>query len=245
MKIFRLRRAARWRLLRRRVFDWPSIFIAFSGVALWMLWPNNISSISVIPQLQEPMVSFVSQNSSKHQLIGSPTVFALPSIYGFNAIDNNIGMPPDVKDVWYNSSPHYLARNIMGDNDDKISELLSIETGHHQNKKDNNRFRIEENPIFTAVLNNIRKINIVYYGELRKYKFEVPEIDTRLFDKEKSWIIRLLVQIDKAGYPNQVFIEKGSNIPEVDAEIIRLVNQGKLKLPGKSCEGRITVNFGL
>ncbi len=244
MKIFRLRRAARWRLLRRRVFDWPSIFIAFSGVALWMLWPNNLSSISVIPQLQEPMVSFVLQKSSKHQLIGSPTVFALPSIYGFNAIDNNIGMP-DVKDVWYNSSPHYLARNIMDGNDDKISKLLSIETDYHQNKKDNNRFRIDEPPIFAAVSTNNRKINIVYYGELRKYKFEVPEIDTRLFDKDKSWIIRLLVQVDEKGYPNQVFIEKGSNIPEVDAKIIRLVNQGRLNIPGKPCEGRVTVNFGL
>ena len=244
MKTFRLRRAARWRLLRRRVFDWPSIFIACSGIAIWLLWPNNLSSISASSRLQKPMVSFVTQNPKKRQLRRSPTVFALPSIYGFGALDDTAGMP-DVKNVWYNSSPHYLARSAVDDNDGKIMELLSITTGHQQKKNGNSRVIIEKKPIFTATLGDNRKINVVFRGDLRKYKFEVPEIDIKSFDEDKSWLIRLLVQVNEKGYPYHIFIEKGSNIPEVDAKIIRLVNQGRLNLPGTCCEGRVTVNFGL
>lgn len=76
-------------------------------------------------------------------------------------------------------------------------------------------------------------------------QFEMPEIDIKSFDVDKSWIIRLLVEMSEKGYPVQVFIEKGSNIPDVDAKIIRMVNQSRLNEPGKSCEGRVTINFGL
>lgn len=244
MKIFRLRRAARWRLLRRRGFDWPSIFIACSGLGLWLLWPNNLSSISKMPQLQKPMVSFIMQKSGAQQLYRNPTIFALPSIYGFGAINDVSGMP-DVKDVWYNSSPHYLARDAVGDNEDRTLKILNSATDQQQRKINNLRVILERKSIFTDSLVTNRKINVVYHGDLRKYKFEMPEIDIKSFDKDKSWIVRLLVHVDEKGYPDQIFIEKGSNIPEVDAKIIRLINQGRLKLPGKSCEGRVTVNFGL
>ena len=244
MRKIRLRRAARWRLLRRRVFDWPSIFIAFSGIALWWLWPNNLTGISVTPRLQKPIVSFVTQNAEKKELISSPTVFALPSIYGFSAINEASAMP-DVNDAWYNSSPHYLARDTVSTNDSEIVKLISITTDRQNKLFSNSRITAGVKPIFTASAEAKRKIDVISYGDLQKYQFEMPEMDITLFDENKSWIIRLLVQVDEKGYPDQVFVEKGSNIPEVDAKIIRLINQGRLKKTGLSCEGRITVNFGL
>ena len=244
MKTFRLRRAARWRLLRRRVFDWPSIFIAFSGIALWWLWPHNLTGISVTPKLQEPIVSFVTQNAEKKQFLSSPTVFVLPSIYGFGAMNDSSAMP-DVNDAWYTSSPHYLARDVVDDKGSVIIELTSITTDIPSEMFSHSRVTVGSKPIFTVSLETKRKINIVPYGDLRKYQFEIPEMNIKLFDKDKSWIVRLLVQVDAKGYPDQIFIEKGSNIPEVDATIIQLVNQGRLKQSGTACEGRITVNFGL
>ena len=244
MKTFRLRRAARWRLLRRRVFDWPSIFIACSGIALWWLLPDNLTNISVIPRLQKPMISFVTQNIGNQQLLRSPTVFALPSIYGFGAINDLSGMP-DVNDVWYNSSPHYLARDSTGNSDSEVMKLLTITTDRQPGIFINRRVTAINKSIFTASSSSERKINVVSHGKLREFKFKMPEMDIKSFDRDKSWIIRLLVEMDEKGYPVQVFIEKGSNIPEVDAKIVRLVNQGRLNEPGKPCEGRITINFGL
>ena len=244
MKTFRLRRAARWRLLRRRVFDWPSIFIAFSGIALWWLWPSNLTGISITPRLKKPIVSFVTQDAENKQFISSPTVFALPSIYGFSAINDASAMP-DVNAAWYNSSPHYLARDTVSANGSEIVELISTINDRQNKILSNNRATAGGQTIFTTSAATKRKINIVSHGDLRKYQFEMQEMDVNLFDKDKSWIVRLLVQVDEKGYPDQVFIEKGSNIPEVDAKIIRLINQGRLKKTGLSCEGRITVNFGL
>ena len=242
MKVFRLRRAARWRLLRRRVFDWPSIFIVCFGIALWGSWPANIKNISAVEKLQEPTVSFVMQIDDK-QLLRSPTVFALPSIYGFGAVDEASGMP-DVDDVWYKSSPHYLAREVT-DNDAEIVKLISIKTEHGQKLLVNNRVTIENEPIFTVNEKAERGLSIVFHGNLHKYGFETPELDVKLFDADKSWIIRLLVEVDEKGYPNQVFVEKSSSIPRVDAQMIRFINQGRLKQAGIPCEGRITINFGL
>ncbi len=244
MKRFRLRRAARWRLLRRRVFDWQSILIAIGGISIWWLLPNDVTNISAIPRLQKPMVSFVTQNVGNQQLLRSPTIFALPSIYGFGAIDDTSGMP-DVNDIWYNSSPHYLARDLDGNNDSKIADLLSFTTDRQSKIYINRRVTAVGEAIFADDLNSERKINIVPHGKLREYKFEMPEIDIKSFDVDKSWIIRLLVEMSEKGYPVQVFIEKGSNIPDVDAKIIRMVNQSRLNEPGKSCEGRVTINFGL
>jgi hypothetical protein len=149
---------------------------------------------------------------------------------------------PDVIDSWYSSSPHYLARDVVGD--DKIIKLISI-TGEDKDFTISHRVIADNNPVFTVAVRKSRKINIVYHGDLREYEFVLPELDENVFDKDKSWIIRLMVQINEEGYPEQIFIEKGSNIPEVDAKIIRLVNQGRLKQPGKRCVGRMTVNFGL
>lgn len=244
MKRFRLRGKARWRLLKKRLLDLPSIVIAFSGIALWCLWPSGMRNISNIPKLQAATVSFVALNTDKQQLLKSPTIFALPSIYGFGATDDVSGMP-DVTDKWYNSTPHYLARDVTNNNDSEIIKLISINTKSQKDIFADHRMGLSTIPIFKDNEATNRELSVVFYGDLRKYKLEIPELGLKSFDDDKSWVMRLFVQIDEKGYPEQIFIEKGSNIPEFDAKIIRMINKGRLKWPGIRCEGRIIVNFGL
>ncbi|MCK5529257.1 MAG: hypothetical protein KAI74_06205 [Kiritimatiellae bacterium] len=239
----RLSQVARWRLLRKRLLDWPSICIAVSGAAIWGLWlSTGLTKVDVTRRLQKPMVSFVSANSGESQFSRSPTIFALPSIYGFGAMDDSSGMP-DVDDVWYTSSPHYLARNVVADGS-RDAKLISMRV-QRSILAPNRRVSTEKGDVFTTNLSTERKLSIVYYGDLRKYEFALPNIDKKTFDQNESWLVRLVVRVDKDGYPDQIFVEKGSSVAGVDSKLVRLINQGKLKQAGESCEGQITINFGL
>lgn len=243
MNKIRIGQVARWRLLRKRLLDWPSICIAISGAVIWGLWlSTDLTKINVTRKLLKPMVSFVSADSDESRFSRSPTIFALPSIYGFGAMDDSSGMP-DVDGAWYKSSPHYLARNVVydGNRGIKLIRMRAQQTVLATNR----RVAMVKDDVFTANLSDERKLSIVYYDDLRKYEFALPAIDEKIFDQNESWLVNLVVQVDKDGYPDHIFVEKGSSVTAVDKKLVSLVNQGRLKQAGTRHEGRMTINFGL
>ncbi len=243
MKLLNRRQLARWRLLRRKTFDLPAILISFSGIFLWVFLPHNIPMVKNIPKLPPPQVIYTGDTSGPRQFIKSPTIFALPSIYGFS-VTNNIPDMPDISEYWYKLSPHYLneEQKMASYNIDSILQIDAVDgVDMFSHIVD-----INTPPVLGPIKKSARILTVKCKGCLADRGFSIPDkLKKELVTENQSWMAKVFVQIGETGYPEQLFLEKSSKLPKIDAKILKILHYSRIKEPGTPCEGYVIINFGL
>jgi hypothetical protein len=88
-------------------------------------------------------------------------------------------------------------------------------------------------------------LSVATEGDLRRFGFEAAALPPDLARRSGlPWLARLYVQCGADGRTEDVFVEKGSGDPKLDAGVVRAVAAGRLRQAGTACGGRVTLNYG-
>lgn len=220
----------------RGIMGLPSLLVALSWAAVWLLWTPTAGTRLV----ERPPAA-------------TRTVFSEPDPADFAAMDprdiirlqrraDEMDAPSSAVISHYAAGPSYLQRGPLGtkrEDDLPYRSALCPEPGP-QKYRPNWR----EKAVFRPPSPVEPRLVIQCSGELRKYGFHLQELVSRMLALGKApRQVAVHVKTDENGRVEHVFLDESSGDAQVDQRVLKAIYRGRLVTKGARCSGSVTVSF--
>jgi hypothetical protein len=212
----------------------PSVFIAVGWVALWLLWPFQLTAERRGRPAVPPAVGFVGDAKAAPWYV-EPDWFASPSRPGFGMPDVTTAVDSTTPDPSKKIEPRFYARTMSVD-EPGVVEPVASETNREY------RLRAERRRVFT-VPGETPAVVAVMSPALVACGYVLPVFDDeRLTGHGKPWQVVARVELAEDGATESVMVEMGCDDPVINATIARCLHRAKADRPAGRCSGRVTVS---
>lgn len=240
--------ASRWRRSRFGVWqqwvDAPTILIAVSWVALWMLWPTLPESDAGTASGRLGMVCAREGALPPLERYKRPDLIAFSSPLSFVPHARTRSPVPALTHA-REARAHMLPR-VETAEVRQISQPDAVALGAEA-------VRCVRPPNLPAL-----KPGAGAGGVARVTPMVAVEVSaglganrpvwssgdrTQLFSGSRPWEVELSLTLDEAGHPGRVFLEQESGDPEIDRAVVRILSRPDVWRHGTAGRGRVLVSF--
>jgi hypothetical protein len=227
----------------RQWIDYPTIFIAFSGVALWSLWPKlPVTDTDRIPRRQALVVAR-DRTADPGDWHKRPDLIAFPSLVSFAPM---AGGDDAATGVEYHSEGqvHLLERSRGADGTvaapsvvalaaEAAREISSARTPRLHAPRGAKRSKRSEAPVTVNVSAGLGRV--------------VPRWSATdeavLFTLGRAWEVELSLTIADDGRPESVFVERGCGDSAIDRAVMRTLSRPDVWKGATEGSGTVLVSF--
>ena len=232
------KRAARY---VRGIMGIPSFVVAAMWVGIWFLWPDAGRS-SLPSDMPTPRVAYVPFDVGEGSWYLRPDVFGRPLSIGFS-------LPAQGEDVPASPAGRHLPRPRLLERNGRMSNTAYWEPAQWR-KAASCRGEAGYRPHWTGDKVFARpdgyemRFVVDMSRSLRRRGLVIPDLSGKgMVPAEGPWTAVLLLDVNRAGRPEHVFVEAGTGQPDVDSDVARVLYRASAPGSGGPCSGRVTISY--
>lgn len=219
----------------------PTVFVAGSWLAIWLLWPRMDAPESIVRILRPQSVSYVRLQGVTAYPYTNPDLIGRPSSVSFRDPEDRRRMPDIVGIAWVNRQKllELAAGTEVGPADDVGGRSREIERAGEW------RVRWPEVRVYGGPGGDDMRLVVGLAPALRECEFTMQELPLdQLQPAATAWQVVAYVTGDASGETQHVFLESPSENAEVNALVVKTVMKGRALKTGKTFAGRVNVSYG-
>jgi len=220
----------------RGIIGLPSLFVAASWLAIWVLW-TSVGRTVPAGHSRSSTRTFFSRPAA-----ASPTQMDPRDIIRLQRKSDEIDAPSSAVISHYEPEPRYLERAAGGAA--RTGVLFEEALRKSDSKPWAYRPDWRERALFPKGRGGDAKVLVECSQRLEVNGFRLPQmVMVQLGVGKKPWQVKVRVQTDDKGRVEHVFLESGSDDELLDRRVLQAIYRGRLVTKGGRCEGTITVSF--
>ncbi|MBM4144136.1 MAG: hypothetical protein FJ225_11180 [Lentisphaerae bacterium] len=225
------------RFFRRRPIDAPAALIALGWIGLWLLWPRAGASYAG-RRPQSGAVRVLPAEDAGVAAYMTPDLFGRPFQAGFRAADDADTAPAVLP---LRTAP---ASRVL-ENAGPVPISGASRPGLPARAAAGGDYRPAPpwTPAFTAASDGSKQLWATMTPALDAAGFRVPDLPAGITAAGAPWMAVLCVQLGADGRPRDVFVEKSTADPALDAALARAVGEGRAARTN-AARGYVTLSFG-
>ncbi len=197
----------------------PSVLIALSWIALWLLWPTQVRE--AVGKEKPFKVSYVQLESGKWPDY-LDLIVLLRDGGTFEEKDDNI----ESLSVYHARKPRFLERSQVKKEQGDVNASVGLSSHILEDAAKGYKPGWSENRVFPQRIFPEKQIVVEFGGELKDSGFHMPEFPSEIIKGiTESWSVAANVEISDGGIPEHVFLLTRSE----DQTIIVMVVKNKEK----------------
>ena len=215
----------------------PSVLLMLGWTGLWLLWSSPGRTAWPARRASGTRFYHAFGAAQDARLLTHPFWTGLPAHEDSRAPEHGV---PEAAWSYQAGRPHYLGRTDRSVRDADAG--TAVETGGERAAYEP---RWADQPAFGREPGVEPAVLVGLSPSLERCGYDVPALTIANFDEpDRSWQVQLYVECDGAGETKSVFLEQGSGVPGIDAELVRTMYGGRASRPAEGCRGRVKISFG-